>query len=494
MSHFDVLTTNAIDLQQLLTANEATSAQIVTAYLSQIEAHNSKVNAFISIAPRDILLGIAASLDDERAQGRLRGPLHGIPIVLKDAFITASELGMGTTAGSRALIGAKAAKNSAIAQKLVDAGMIILGKTNMTEFAGMKMTMMMPGWSAAGGQTLSPYVGQIEEGEKLLGHSAPGGSSTGSAVAVAAGFSPLAMGTETIGSIITPASRAALYALKPTTGIQDATGLYTLTDFFDSPGPMAKCAADVIALTEILLGQSYPRQGHGTWEGLSVGFLNPAVWKADEAICRQHEGTTEQMRDDYELAIATIKDRGCLVKYPIELAAVSDLVVDGEAAIMPIAFWEFKSICIPRFLGAFDESPVRNLEDIVKFNEHNKRECLPPPYTEQNDLLKALYNNDDNKEHISALRTGLKAVAKKIVDTALEREKVSIIAAPSDSPLCIHAAAAGYPIATVPLGQLRYNKRPFGLCLIARAGDDEQLLRFMAAYESASGPRPVPDL
>ncbi|KAK0708454.1 amidase signature domain-containing protein [Lasiosphaeris hirsuta] len=491
MSHFNVLTTSATELQQLLASNKTTSVQIITAYLSQIEAHNSKVNAFISIAPHDILLRIATSLDNERAQGRVRGPLHGIPIVLKDAFITASELGMGTTAGSRALIGAKASKNSAIAQRLVDAGLIILGKTNMTEFAGMKMTMMMPGWSAAGGQTLSPYVGRIEEGETLLGHSAPGGSSTGSAVAVAAGFSPLAMGTETIGSIITPASRAALYALKPTTGLQDATGLYTLTDSFDSPGPMAKSAADVMALTEIVLGQSYPRQGFGTWEGLSAGFLDPAVWKADEGICRQHEGTAKQMRDDYESAIAKIRDRGCSVRHPIELAAVSDLVVDGEAAIMPIAC----NICIPSFLGAFDECPVGNLKDIVKFNEENKSECLPPPYTEQNDLLKALYNNDDNEEHISTLRAGLKAVARNMVDTALERENVDMIAAPSDSPLCIHAAAAGYPIATVPLGQLRYNKRPFGLCLMARAGDDEKLLRFMAAYEaSVSGPRPVPDL
>ncbi|KAK0715381.1 amidase signature domain-containing protein [Lasiosphaeris hirsuta] len=411
MSHFNVLTTSAAELQQLLTANKTTSVQIITSYLSQIEAHNPKVNAFISIAPRDILLGIAATLDDERTQGRVRGPLHGIPIVLKDAFITASELSMGTTAGSRALIGAKAAKNSAIAQRLIDTGLIILGKTNMT--------------------TLSPYVGQIEEGETLLGHSAPGGSLTGSAVAVATGFSPLAMGTETIGSIITPASRAAL--------------LYTLTDFFDSPWPMAKSAADVIALTEILPGQS-----------LSVGFLDPAVWKADEGICRQHQGTAK-------LRLRHCQDQGLRMLAPI--------------------VWEFNSICIPRFL------------DIVKFNKENKSECLPPPYTEQNDLLNALYNNDENEEYISALRTGLKVVARQIVDMVMEQEKVDMITAPSDSPLCIHVAAAGYPIATVPLGQLRYNKRPFRLCLMARAGDDEKLLRFMVAYEAyVAGPRPVPDL
>ena len=112
---------------------------------------------------------------------------------------------------------------------------------------------------------------------------------------MAAGFSPLALGTETIGSIITPATRAGLYALKPTVGVQDTRGLYTLTDFFDSPGPMAKCAQDVLLLTEVLLGRSFSRDGLGSWEGLSVGFLDPNVWKMSEEICRQHDGTAGQM-------------------------------------------------------------------------------------------------------------------------------------------------------------------------------------------------------
>ncbi|KAK0655603.1 amidase signature domain-containing protein [Cercophora newfieldiana] len=219
MLFFDPFITNAADLQELLRQGIITSVRIVEEYLRQIDRHESSVNSFIAIAPRDGLLRIAARFDEERGRGDVRGPLHGLPIVLKDNFITADDLGMGTTAGSWALVGAKAKHNSVIAQKLIDAGLIILGKTNMTEFAGMKMTMMMPGRSAYGGQTLSPYVGPIEEGETLLGHSAPGGSSTGSAVAVASGFTPLAMGTETIGSIITPASRVALYALKPTAGI-----------------------------------------------------------------------------------------------------------------------------------------------------------------------------------------------------------------------------------------------------------------------------------
>jgi amidase len=129
---FDVLTTNAADLRHLLETGQTSSVQIILAYLSQIERHEHELHVFISVAPRESLLAIAADRDEERRLGRTRGPLHGIPVVLKDCFVTASELGMGTTAGSRALVGARASANSAIAQRLLDQGLIILGKTNMT--------------------------------------------------------------------------------------------------------------------------------------------------------------------------------------------------------------------------------------------------------------------------------------------------------------------------------------------------------------------------
>lgn len=126
-------------------------------------------------------------------------------------------------------------------------------------------------------------------------HQAPGGSSTGSAVAVAAGFSPLAMGTETIGSIVTPSTRAGLYALKVTTGALDTAGTYSMTDFFDSVGPMAKSSADVRTMAEILLQRTFNSTDFGTWKGLSVGFLDPNVWKMAKEMCPPHEGTAEQM-------------------------------------------------------------------------------------------------------------------------------------------------------------------------------------------------------
>ncbi|PTB63049.1 amidase [Trichoderma citrinoviride] len=451
---FDVLTTNAVDLQRLLTNKQTTSVQIVQHYFDQIDRHEPFLNALISPAPRDKVLRVAAALDEERSNGSVRSAFHGIPIVLKDCFMTASNLGMTTTAGSWAFVGAKASKNSAVAQLLIDAGLIIIGKGNMT---------------------------------------APGGSSTGSAVAVAAGFSPLALGTETIGSIVTPSTRAGLYAVKLTTGVMDATGAYKMTDFFDSLGPMAKSSADVRAMTEILLQRTFRSERFGTWEGLSVGFLDPRAWKVSEAMCPPHEGTAEQMIEEYEGVVKLLQKDGCSLKHPVKVADTDELTVNGEQAIMPIAFWEFKNIGILRFINSFDERPVRSAEDIVKFNKENSDKAMPAPYTEQGDLEKTLTYNDE-PEKVEVLRKGLRSVARQIIDTAFDAQDVNLLVAPGDSSLCIHAAAAGYPIATAPIGQLRYNGRPFGLCILARENEEELLLRFMAAYEAVAKPRPVPNL
>ncbi|KAK8140053.1 amidase [Apiospora sp. TS-2023a] len=489
--YFDPLTTTATTLQQLLQNGAITSVLIIETYLQQIERHNHALNAFISLAPRDKLLGQAAVLDEERRANRCRGPLHGIPI---DCFVTSHELGMPTTAGVFAFLGAKALKNSGVAQKLMDAGLIILGKTNMTEFCGMKM-MTSPGRSAVGGQTLSPYVGAIEDGESILGHSSPGGSSTGSAVAVAAGFSPLAIGTETIGSIMTPSSRAAVYAIKPTTGRQDTSGMYRMTGFFDSYGPMAKSPADLVSLLEIILGRPFQveRSLSGKWNGLTVGFVDPKVWKLSPEMCKQEEGTLEQMVRDYEAMISKIQKDGCAAKYPVELPDCSVLTVDEQDAIMPIAYWEFKHIGLPKFIDAFEECPVRSLEDLILFNKEHAEQAMPPPHTDQADLIKAQERDEPEKE-IKLLGEKLRAKARMILDQIYEKEKINLIAAPVDSAFCIYSAAAGYPLGHVPLGQLRYNGRPFGLCLMARADGEETLLRFMSAYESAVPPRPVPDL
>ncbi|KAI0153300.1 amidase signature domain-containing protein [Xylariaceae sp. FL1272] len=493
-SAFKPFATTGTEAQQLLQSHELTSVQLVEQCLAQIEQHEAHLNALISVAPRHLLISAAEALDMERVEGRVRGPLHGIPIILKDNFITSSELGMTTTAGCWALASAKSSRNSAMAQTLLDGGMIILAKANMTEFAGMKvMSKMMPGWSAYGGQTFSAYVPNIEPNETLLGHSAPGGSSTGSAVGVAAGYAPLAIGAETVGSIVTPASRAALYAIKPTVGIVDTTGAYCLTDFYDSAGPMAKSTRDLIPVCELLLNRKITVEGELDMDDLKVGFLDPRKWTLTEEICRQHDGTAEEMVERYEECLAGLRKSGCNATYPVTLAAEAALLVNGQSIVKPVAFWEFKNICIPRFLSFFDESPVRTLGELIKYNEKHKEKAMPEPVTGQDDLIQAEAETFD-QDHVAFLRAKGREVAQHALDDAFEQQGIDMIAAPTDSSLCVYAAQAGYPLATMPLGQLSYNNRPFGLCMVAKAGREESLLRFMAFYEECTPARPIPHL
>ncbi|OAQ96663.1 hypothetical protein LLEC1_01445 [Akanthomyces lecanii] len=465
---FNPQTASAVELAQLLRRGQITSVQIVEAYLAQIELHNPGLNALISRPPRENLLRAAERLDQERKNGKTRGPLHGIPIILKDCFTTASGLGMSTTCGSLALVGAKASKNSAIVQKMIDGGLIILAKANMTEFCGMKMTYMMPGWSAHGGQTLSPYVRVIEKDERILGHS-------------------------------------------PTVGAQDTTGMYTMTDFYDSPGPMAKSAADVRELAGLLLDKSFDSPDMGSWEGLSVGIVDPRLWTMDESMCRQHDGSAENMVEEYEAMVETLRKSGCSLQYPF---AVPD--VAGYPDTISLAHWESKNVCMPKFLNMFDECPVTSVADIVKFNEENKERAIPEresttqlafyrlspaaitdkvctAYTEQNDLIKAM-NSNDSPEAVDEVKRTLRSKARSVLDTAFDEAGANLLVGTCDSAFCVHAAAAGYPVAAVPLSTLKYNGRPFGLCVIARADGEEALLRFMAAYEAVMPARTVPVL
>jgi amidase len=301
---FNTLTTTASDLRLLLEKDELSSVKIVETYLSQIERHNKarlKLQALISVAPRQLAIERAQLLDDERKAGKTRSPLHGIPIVLKDAIVTHASLGMPTTAGSKAFLSAKANHNAVVVDKLLDAGLIILAKANLTEFCGLVGPTMMPGYSSAGGQTISAYVrGGIEKDETIAGHSGPGGSSTGSAVAVSAGFAPLAIGTETSGSVIMPASRAGLYAMKLTVGSSPCEGVFRICKTFDSLGPMAMTAEDLELLVDIILERKGPESEHlkkavPVQKGLKVGFVDPRIWNLDESMIRPIEGAPEQM-------------------------------------------------------------------------------------------------------------------------------------------------------------------------------------------------------
>lgn len=297
---FDVLSTTATQLRELLDHGKLTSVQIVTEYRSQISKHNIHglgLRAIICTAPEDILLARAQQLDAERASGRVRSPLHGIPIVIKDVFMTSPDLGMPTTAGAVAFENSYARRNAAIVDRLLDLGLIILGKASMTEFCGLKATRMTAGWNALNGQTQSPYIyGGVKQEDLFIGRSTPGGSSSGSAVAVAAGFAPLALGTETSGSVCMPANRAGIYSLKASSGtVAVEDGVFRLTQEFDGVGGMARCPADLEALMRGVMGTSLAKVPALTWSDVSVGFVDPNVWDALQFQVDGKESVREQI-------------------------------------------------------------------------------------------------------------------------------------------------------------------------------------------------------
>lgn len=298
MATLDLLTLTATEAQQLLQSGKATSVDLVQAYLSQIEAHNHSglhLNALISVRPRDQILATARELDAERQAGKLRSQLHGIPFVFKDLFQT-KDLGLPTTAGAPCFATAESMRTAPLIQHLIDSGMIVLGTANLTEFCGMKYEGMAAGWSPMGGQTQSPYIfGGLEKDEKQIGHSSIGGSSAGSAAAVAAGFAPLSIGSECCGSLITPANRGALYALKCGLDQIDVDGVFHYTDCIDFLGGMAKSVRDLNLFTAALMKREEPFDVQGGFGGLRVGFLDVGEWRLPDGISNWPGDTREQM-------------------------------------------------------------------------------------------------------------------------------------------------------------------------------------------------------
>ncbi|KAF3797676.1 putative amidase [Colletotrichum gloeosporioides] len=476
----------ALSLQEKLVSGSLTSRQLIEACLQQIESHNGVLNALISVCPEHNALIRADDLDKERREGYVRSRLHGIPVVVKDTFITHKDLGLPTTAGAHAFASMTALKNASLIEKLLHAGLIIIGKGNMTEFCGLKSNDTPVGWSAFGGQTKSPYRrDDLSEDEQPIA----GGSSSGSAVSIASGFCPLAIGTETSGSTVYPASLSGLYALKLTPGLIPTDGVFKLSSSFDGIGLMARDPRDLAALAEILVGiqTDSPLVNLPTfevscsWEGLSVGIAD-VLWGI-------HETGTDKwghphVRASWKDAVDRMCGAGARVVYPIDLPAY-DTVTHDKQTLHTIAYHEFPSQ-VKEFAGNFDPETgdVRTLGDIIAWNKDHADEALPPPHTTQTELEAALVaatamTEDEHQAAVSEIRrlAGIDGLGR-----AMREAQVDVIVSASDSIVVGFAGAAGWPIATVPLGNLETNGQPFGLFVIAPEGREDLLFRFMGAF------------
>ncbi|KAF2277986.1 amidase signature enzyme [Westerdykella ornata] len=503
---FDPLTATAWELSELLNTGALTSVEIVETYLHQIEQHNRRgrqLRALISVAPKHELIRIAKKLDAERARGKRRGPLHGVPVVLKDNIMTDADLGMDTTVGSYAFVGCIPKKNATIVDRLIRRGIIILGKANLTEFCGLKNPSMPPGWSAVGGQCQSPYVARHIAKKKLHWElSAPGGSSTGPAVSVASGFSTLAVGTDTIGSLITPANRAALYALKPTVGEIPMDGIFCLSKTFDSAGGMAKSAKDLVALMDAMMLPTSKETGtkmpntcfriREDWGNLRIGFTEPTIWKQWRKSGRINADAERFMLQKYDLVVQSLIQMGVDIVYPVELPPQSSLnLEDGTNSFEPIVYSEFKE-CLAEFIRQFKVTKVHSLAEIINFNLEHPELCLPPSCPTQNDLMAALQSGV-MREQVSHARQHLQtAGGRDGLDYLFAAHQLDIVVAPGDAALSSLAAAAGYPTAACPLSALKLNGQPFGMTLASRPHTEHLLLHFLTAYEATFPPRALP--
>ncbi|KAI0141615.1 putative glutamyl-tRNA amidotransferase subunit A [Xylariaceae sp. FL1272] len=523
MPQFNVLTSTATDLEDLLNKGEATSEQIVLEYLRQIETYNGYLHAVISIAPREILLARSRQLDEERSGGKIRGPLHGIPILIKDNTNTHPDLGMGTTSGTYALVGSRVRGNAAHVEQLIAAGVIVIGKTNLSvswhtlpqiktiyawkvrlnkkqELSNYRGSNMPSGWSAVGGLTQSPYVvGGKRWNDGCVGHSAPGGSSSGSCVGVAAGFAPIATGTDTNASLRSPATRNDVYALKPTVGLVSQDGICPISSDFDSAGPVARCARDIATILDAMVtpdetygipNETYTSELTGTFKGFRTGVLDPSEWHLDSDETFHNQSFDDQVDHAVKEVYKKLKLLGVVVK-DVSLPPVEELKVDGTSQLQRVMDSQFQAT-LESYLQELETSNVHTLSELIQymrdhpdleFPEDMKGLRLGDGKPNMKHLEAALSSKTSKEEYKKALEDVREFGRNKSTDKCLRENSVDIILGRADSNMNDYYVAAGYPMAILPLSYAKSNGRPFGVCAIASAYQEGLLIRFMSAWE-----------
>ncbi|CAH0023746.1 unnamed protein product, partial [Clonostachys rhizophaga] len=477
----------------MLAKRTITSVSLVEQLLEHISLNDKGRNlrAVLSTAPRDTLIKAASQLDDERAQGKLRGPLHGIPILIK--------------VRSFALVDAKPAGNADVVEELIKDGLIILAKTNLNTDLFSRGFNSINGFSAVGGQTNSAYIkGGLQDGEAAMGHSSPLGSSTGSAVGVSAGYSPVALGTETEGYLVQPAARAALYALKPTPGSVKMDGVWTLSHHFDAIGGMAKSVTDLALITELLhtdqVRSTLPKDSYLSilskdFENLKVGFLDPILWHLPEGLCPQIPNVVQELNEAYEQAIEKIKASGAHVEYPVPLPSFDKLTIpDDEMTAMEVIILREYSRNIDQYLGDLQDCKVRTTAELIAWNEEHAEIEMPFDHANQQRLIQAYKERPTAERYDEARRHMKKVVIEDGFEPLFSGKGLDLVAVPQDSRIPSMATASGYPIATVPLGVLKDYGRPFGLAVMAKAGREDILFKFMSAFEATFPKRAIPTL
>ncbi len=481
-------------LQTLMEQGELTSEQLVEFYLDRIDSidrNGPALNSIIEVNPD--ALDIAKALDRERATSGPRSPMHGIPVVLKANIDTADK--MDTTAGSLAMVGHKASTDAFVVTRLRESGAIMLAKANLSEWANMRSTKSSSGWSSIGGQTKNPY-------DSLR---SPCGSSSGPAVSVAANLTSVAIGTETDGSIVCPASANGIVGIKPSLGLVSRAGIIPIAHSQDTAGPMARTVRDAAILLNAIVGRdqsdpladAFPADVPDFTARLTVDALRGAR----VGVIRNYNGVGDDARIDAILddSVEQLRMLGAEIIDPIEI----DTEGMGSAEY-EVLLYEYKAD-----LNAYlkqSGAPIRTLADLIKFNSENADRVMP---IFQQEILEAAEQKGPltDAEYIEALATS-KRIAQQGIDSTMSEHKLDALIAPtlglpgmidhingdqwSGAYSAPYAAVSGYASITVPSGFV--SGLPVGISFIGGAFSDAALIRYAFAFEQATKIRQQPPI
>jgi amidase len=492
---FDIEEATVKDIQSAMEAGRVTARELVQLYLERIDGLDRQGPALRSILETNPeALSLAEALDRERKSGNVRGPLHGIPVLLKDNVATADR--MTTTAGSLALEGSIPPRDAFLAERLRAAGAVLLAKTNMSEWANIRSSRSSSGWSARGGQCRNPYV--LDRN--------PCGSSSGSAVAVSANFGAVAIGTETDGSIVCPASTNGVVGLKPTVGLVSRAGIVPISHTQDTAGPLTRTVADAAALLGAIAGvdprdaatRSAGSQGKTDYTRyLELGALKGARIGVARAKFFGYSDVADRLT---EAAVDVMKQEGAIIVDPANVPHAGEY----DDAELDVLLYELKADLDAYLKELGPAAPVKTLAEVIEFNERNREREMP--YFGQDLMIKAQAKGPLSSPAYRRALARCRRLSRELgIDAVMTKHRLDALVAPTGNPAwptdlvngdhftgssSTPAAVAGYPSISVPAG-FDFGL-PVGISLFGRPWSEPTLIRLAYSYEQASKLRKPP--
>ncbi|MGA7695374.1 MAG: amidase [Candidatus Sulfotelmatobacter sp.] len=483
-----------IDLQDGMKSGKFTARSLVEKYsarVAEIDKQGPAINSVIELNPD--ALAIAETLDQERKTKGAQGPLHGVPVLIKDNIDTADR--MMTTAGSLALVGSRPPRDSFVAQKLRAAGAVILGKTNLSEWANIRSSHSTSGWSGRGGLTKNPYA--LDRN--------PCGSSSGSGAGVSANLCAAAIGTETDGSIVCPASSNGIAGIKPTVGLVSRSGIIPISHSQDGAGPLCRTVRDAAVILGVLTGIDPRDPATAASQGKSLTdytqFCDPNGLKgARIGVARKYFGFSDTVDALMEQSLDAMKKQGATLIDPADIETLGKF---DESELL-VFMYELKADLNAYLANLGPNAPVRTLKDIIAFNDRNHQKEMP--YFGQDLFLKAEAKGPlTEKAYLDALEKNHQLARIEGIDATMDKYHLDAIVAPTGGPAWItdlvngdhvaggssnSAAVAGYPNINVTAGFI--SGLPVGISFFGRAWSEPTLIRLAFAFEQTTKARQTP--